>query len=117
MTKLEALKKTQVLWTYMSRTGSNNKRDAYKELKMTFDYRACPCCGYVGKDAARCTECPLSEAWLGCHYEDFAPCCKKGSPYYEWTYAMAKNDRKEAAKKIVALCDNVIKEMEQNGSE
>ena len=117
MTELEVLKKTQVLWTYMAKTGSNNKRDAYKELKMIIDYRACPCCEYVGRRSSTCDDCPLSEAWLDRYYGYFAPCCHKDSPYYKWMYAKDEDGRKIAAKKIVALCDNVIKEIEQNGSE
>lgn len=108
LTKKKAIEITKELWGYLAETGSESKRNwsGWKNYgKMEED---CPCCEYDVRHFADrpCRSCPLYDYW-----GDTNRCSggKSDSPYNVWHDAETKAERKQAAQKIVDICDKALK--------
>ena len=99
MTLTEALRKTVILWSYLARHRGMNKPEAYKALKLEFDFRYCPLCEYT---KGQCFRCPLGSFWPGYR------CVNLESAYTAWRY----NGSTRAAQSIANAATKQLKETE-----
>ena len=77
MNKIEALKKTILIWDYLAEYPWSTKRHAYTVLDLPLDIQDCPLCEACN---LYCAECPLIDFWP-CGF-----CTSQASPYVAWAH-------------------------------
>jgi hypothetical protein len=96
MTNHESHKK---LWLGLYKTGGNDKKKVAKKLKLGPENgAACFACDACN---GKCSECPI--IWIPGVKKESMICCDAKSPYYKWSNAETKEERKQLAKIIAEL--------------
>lgn len=99
MTEIESLKKTMVLWIYLTEHPYATKLGAYRALQLPLDLNDCPLCEFARYETKRgsatdCSICPLKDLWP-------AGCCKYDSPYGIWCAYRGRYTANLASKAII----------------
>lgn len=90
ITKKQAIKISIELWTWLAKTGTDNKGhwggwDEYGLMRSD-----CSLCEYVATKRGGCNSCP--------YYLKFGMCTKDDTPYWQWNMSPTKRVRKEYAR-------------------
>lgn len=114
LTKKKAIEITKELWEYLVETGRESKHNWPGWKKYGEMAGECSCCEYAVRAWERhesddfCELCPLYGQWNGqdsCISDDE----DSPTPYDDWYDATTKAARKQAAQKIVDICDKALK--------
>jgi dynactin complex subunit len=104
LTKVDALKLCQSLWSWLERNPSKGKKDwpGWIKIGREFDLR-CPCCEYKAQQfMMSCRQCILNGfAWN-------ESCMEGGSLYINWSHTTDNIIRQRNAHLMVLACRRAI---------